>query len=224
MAGRCFVGIDLGAESGRVMAGVFDGRRVRLDELHRFPNGPVELAGSLRWDVLAAVGRGPGRAGRGGRPVRPGRGVRRGRHLGRGLRPAVEVRRTARPAVPLPRRPDPRRDGAGLRDRAPGGGLRRHRRAVPPVQHALPAPRRAGADAGGTRRGGPAAADAGLPALVPVRLDRRRVHERDHDPALRPVSRRTWARDLLRRFDLPAHMLGEVVPPGTRARRRSGRS
>src|SRR5688572_2212701 len=51
MAGRCFVGIDLGAESGRVMAGVFDGRRVRLDELRRFPNGPVELAGSLRWDV-----------------------------------------------------------------------------------------------------------------------------------------------------------------------------
>ena len=33
MAERCFVGIDLGAESGRVMAGVFDGRRVRLDEL-----------------------------------------------------------------------------------------------------------------------------------------------------------------------------------------------
>jgi rhamnulokinase len=52
MAGRTFVGIDLGAESGRVMAGVFDGRRVRLDEVHRFPNGPVELAGSLRWDVL----------------------------------------------------------------------------------------------------------------------------------------------------------------------------
>jgi rhamnulokinase len=51
MAGRCFVGIDLGAESGRVMAGVFDGRRVRLDELRRFPNGPVERAGTLRWDV-----------------------------------------------------------------------------------------------------------------------------------------------------------------------------
>jgi rhamnulokinase len=52
MADRVFVGIDLGAESGRVVAGAFDGRRVRLEELHRFPNGPVEMAGSWRWDVL----------------------------------------------------------------------------------------------------------------------------------------------------------------------------
>src|SRR5262245_53249096 len=52
MPGRVFLGVDLGAESGRVVAGVFDGRRVRLEELHRFANGPVELAGSWRWDVL----------------------------------------------------------------------------------------------------------------------------------------------------------------------------
>ena len=52
MADRVFVAVDLGAESGRVIAGTFDGRRVRLDEVHRFPNGPVELAGSWRWDVL----------------------------------------------------------------------------------------------------------------------------------------------------------------------------
>ena len=51
MSGRVFLGVDLGAESGRVTAGVFDGGRVRLEELHRFPNGPVEVAGSWRWDV-----------------------------------------------------------------------------------------------------------------------------------------------------------------------------
>jgi rhamnulokinase len=51
MAGRTFVGIDLGAESGRVVAGTFDGGRIRLDELHRFPNGPVDQGGTLRWDV-----------------------------------------------------------------------------------------------------------------------------------------------------------------------------
>src|SRR5262245_41729952 len=51
MAGRTFVGVDLGAESGRVVAGSFDGRRVRLDEVHRFPNGPLDRGGSLRWDV-----------------------------------------------------------------------------------------------------------------------------------------------------------------------------
>jgi rhamnulokinase len=52
MAARVFLGIDLGAESGRVVAGLFDGRSVQLEELHRFPNGPVEIAGSWRWDVL----------------------------------------------------------------------------------------------------------------------------------------------------------------------------
>src|SRR5207245_2137100 len=51
MAGRTYVAVDLGAESGRVASGSFDGRRVTLEELHRFPNGPVERNGSLRWDV-----------------------------------------------------------------------------------------------------------------------------------------------------------------------------
>ncbi len=46
------LGIDLGAESGRVMAGLWNGKTMRLEELHRFSNGGVEIAGSLRWDVL----------------------------------------------------------------------------------------------------------------------------------------------------------------------------
>ncbi|MFG0332190.1 MAG: rhamnulokinase family protein [Maioricimonas sp. JB049] len=52
MSERCFLAIDLGAESGRVIAGLYDGHRVRLDELHRFRNGPVDVAGTRRWDVL----------------------------------------------------------------------------------------------------------------------------------------------------------------------------
>src|SRR6266403_1799304 len=52
MKKQCYLGIDLGAESGRVMAGLWDGKRMRLQELHRFPNGPVEIGGTLRWDVL----------------------------------------------------------------------------------------------------------------------------------------------------------------------------
>ena len=46
------LGIDLGAESGRVMAGEWDGATMQLHELHRFQNGGVEIAGTLRWDVL----------------------------------------------------------------------------------------------------------------------------------------------------------------------------
>lgn len=46
-----YLAIDLGAESGRVIAGLWDGARIQLDELHRFPNGPVHIADSMRWDV-----------------------------------------------------------------------------------------------------------------------------------------------------------------------------
>lgn len=52
MASRCYLGVDLGAESGRVVAGLFDGSKIELRELHRFPNGPVAIGDSLRWDVL----------------------------------------------------------------------------------------------------------------------------------------------------------------------------
>jgi rhamnulokinase len=47
-----FLAIDLGASSGRVMLGQWDGRRFGLRELHRFPNGPVSVMGHLHWDVL----------------------------------------------------------------------------------------------------------------------------------------------------------------------------
>jgi len=52
MSQRVYLAIDLGAESGRVMAGLWNGKTLRLEEVHRFPNGPVYLADSLRWDVL----------------------------------------------------------------------------------------------------------------------------------------------------------------------------
>src|SRR6266498_5916962 len=47
-----FLAIDLGASSGRVMLGRWDGQRFDLRELHRFPNGPVAVLGHLHWDVL----------------------------------------------------------------------------------------------------------------------------------------------------------------------------
>ena len=52
MANRVYLAIDLGAESGRVMAGLWNGKTIRLEEVHRFPNGPVHLAGTMRWDVI----------------------------------------------------------------------------------------------------------------------------------------------------------------------------
>lgn len=37
-----YLAIDLGASSGRVMLGEWNGERINLEEVHRFPNGPVE--------------------------------------------------------------------------------------------------------------------------------------------------------------------------------------
>ena len=52
MAQVVFVAVDLGAESGRVLAGKLGDGRFELEELHRFPNGPVRIGEHIYWDVL----------------------------------------------------------------------------------------------------------------------------------------------------------------------------
>ena len=52
------VAIDLGASSGRVLRGVFDGERLTLEECSRFPNGPVALP-----EPACAGGAGAGKPG-----------------------------------------------------------------------------------------------------------------------------------------------------------------
>jgi rhamnulokinase len=52
MSAHHYLGIDLGAESGRVMLGTLSAGKLSLEELHRFPNGAVRLGDTLRWDVL----------------------------------------------------------------------------------------------------------------------------------------------------------------------------
>ena len=52
MPERVYLAVDLGAESGRVIAGKLHAGRVSLEEIHRFQNGPVNMAGTRRWDVL----------------------------------------------------------------------------------------------------------------------------------------------------------------------------
>ena len=48
--------VDLGAESGRVVVGSFDGGRLAMEDVHRFPNVPVTVAGTLHWDALRLFG------------------------------------------------------------------------------------------------------------------------------------------------------------------------
>lgn len=51
-----FLGVDLGASNGRVVAGHWDGRRFQLEELRRFPNGGVSIGDRTYWDVLGIWG------------------------------------------------------------------------------------------------------------------------------------------------------------------------
>ena len=52
MATKVYLAVDLGAESGRVLAGLWNGKKLVLEEVHRFPNRAVALGETLRWDVL----------------------------------------------------------------------------------------------------------------------------------------------------------------------------
>jgi rhamnulokinase len=52
MAGKVFLAVDLGASSGRVVAGLLADGRLELDVLHRFENGPVRVGNRQHWDLL----------------------------------------------------------------------------------------------------------------------------------------------------------------------------
>jgi len=48
-----YLACDLGAESGRLMLGSLEDNRLSLEELHRFPNVPIEDAVGRHWNVEA---------------------------------------------------------------------------------------------------------------------------------------------------------------------------
>ena len=49
---QVYLAVDLGASSGRVVAGEFSGSRLRLEEISRFENGGVQANKRLQWDLL----------------------------------------------------------------------------------------------------------------------------------------------------------------------------
>ena len=49
---RVYLAVDLGADSGRVMAAVFDGSKITLEEMARFRTGGVLLPDGWHWDLL----------------------------------------------------------------------------------------------------------------------------------------------------------------------------
>ena len=49
--GAVFAAVDIGASSGRVVAGISDGDGFRTEIIHRFPNGAKQRDGHLRWNL-----------------------------------------------------------------------------------------------------------------------------------------------------------------------------
>lgn len=52
MSTRKMLAADFGASSGRVMAGSYDGKCLRISQVHRFANEPVYLGNTMYWDFL----------------------------------------------------------------------------------------------------------------------------------------------------------------------------
>ncbi len=50
--GDIYLAADLGASSGRVLAGRFAAGQLEIELLHRFPNGPIAVGERLHWDIL----------------------------------------------------------------------------------------------------------------------------------------------------------------------------
>ncbi len=51
MAVHHFLAIDLGAESGRAVAGILEDKRLFLEEIHRFPTNMIQLHGHFYWNI-----------------------------------------------------------------------------------------------------------------------------------------------------------------------------
>ena len=51
MANKVFLAVDLGAGSGRIMAAVYDGKTVALEEVARWASEPVKIGDAYHWEV-----------------------------------------------------------------------------------------------------------------------------------------------------------------------------
>ncbi len=48
---KAYIAFDLGASSGRLMLGIDKEGKIELEEVHRFPNDPVVMNGTMYWDI-----------------------------------------------------------------------------------------------------------------------------------------------------------------------------
>ncbi|HEY6606980.1 MAG TPA: rhamnulokinase family protein [Gaiellaceae bacterium] len=205
--------VDLGAQSGRVAVGRFDGERLGVTEVHRFRNQPVRTGGTLQWDILGLY-----------RDVLDGLRAA-GREAGRIDALGVDswgvdfgvVDRKGR----LVRNPVHYRDGrraeavSSVLDRVPARELyERTGIQLMPINTVFELGAMAADD-------DPALAAGDTLLLVPDLIHHwlcgARTSEFTNATTTQCWDPRSgaWATDLLERLDVPVRLLPEVVPPGT---------
>ena len=208
------VAVDLGAQSGRVALGRFDGERLAVSTAAPLPERARAHARDAALGRPAALRRRSRRAAR-GRTRRRSRRLRRCRLLGRRLR-AARPRRAARPEPgPLPRHAA-RGAMDGVLAKVPARELyERTGIQLMPINTRL----RAGRDGRRARPGaggrGDAAHDPRPDALLARRAHGLRVHERDDDAVLRRARRRRGRATCWSGSTIPTGLLPEVVAPAT---------
>jgi len=210
-----YLAVDLGAESGRVMLGALGEGKLELEQLHRFPNEPVQTPSGLYWDcfrLFYEIERGLAVAGR-ERKLRPaGVGVDTW-----GVDFGLLGRDGSLVACPMHYR-DKRNDG--VPEKAFAIAPREEIFAETGLQFLqfntlfqLYAMKLAGA---------PALQVADRLLMMPDLMNYWLCGEKANEltdasttQCYNPV-RRCWARNLLERLDLPLNIFGEIVRPGTR--------
>lgn len=52
MGNKSFLAVDLGATSGRVICGTIENGKLKMEDLHKFPNELLSVHGSFYWDIF----------------------------------------------------------------------------------------------------------------------------------------------------------------------------
>ena len=55
MKKKVYLAADIGAGSGRVLAGIYESGKIRLEEISRFDNQPMDIDGSLHWNMSRII-------------------------------------------------------------------------------------------------------------------------------------------------------------------------
>ncbi len=208
------VAVDIGAESGRVVLGAFDGQCLSVQEAHRFPNVPVQVRNTLYWDILRLF-----------QEVKEG--LARAARLGGGAIASVGVDTWGVDFVLLDRKGQLLGNPVHYRDRRTEGMMEAVFRRVPPEEIYA----RTGIQFmpintlyqlfSMVAREDPqleiAQTFLTIPDLIHYWLSGTAVCEFTNATTTQcydPI-RKDWARDLLERLGIPTHFFPEIRPPGT---------